>query len=98
VNGAVNESASAGATSLPAGVIHDAPRFAWRGLMLDVARHFFSVADVKRVIDLMALYKLNRLHLHLTDDQGWRIMINSWPRLATYGGSTAVGGGAGGYL
>jgi hexosaminidase len=65
--------------------------------MLDVARHFFGVDDVKRYIDLIAAYKLNRLHLHLSDDQGWRIQINAWPKLATYGGSTEVGGGAGGY-
>jgi hexosaminidase len=65
--------------------------------MLDVARHFFSVPDVERFVDLMAYYKLNRLHLHLTDDQGWRIAIKSRPRLASHGGSTAVGGGAGGY-
>jgi hexosaminidase len=65
--------------------------------MLDVARHFFSVSDVKRFIDLMALYKLNRLHLHLSDDQGWRLSIRSWPRLATYGGSTQVGGARGGH-
>jgi hexosaminidase len=65
--------------------------------MLDVARHFRSVRDVKRFIDLMALYKLNRLHLHLSDDQGWRIAIAKWPRLATHGGSTEVGGGKGGY-
>jgi hexosaminidase len=65
--------------------------------MLDVARHFFSVADVKRYIDDIALYKINYLHLHLTDDQGWRIMIDSWPKLATEGGRTAVGGGPGGY-
>src|SRR5262249_42523704 len=58
---------------------------------------FFSVADVKRYIDLIAYYKLNRLHLHLSDDQGWRIWIDSWPNLATHGGSTEVGGGAGGY-
>jgi len=60
--------------------------------MLDVARHFFSVADVKRYIDLMAYYKLNVFHFHLSDDQGWRIMINSWPDLALYGGGTQVGG------
>ena len=66
---------------LPAGTIRDTPRFAWRGVMLDVARHFFGVADVKRVIDLAAAYKLNRLHLHLSDDQGWRIEIKSWPCL-----------------
>ena len=82
---------------VPAGSIVDAPRFAWRGAMLDVARHFFGVADVERFIDLMAAYKLNRLHLHLSDDQGWRISIRSWPKLTTHGGSTAVGGGPGGY-
>jgi hexosaminidase len=77
--------------------IRDRPRFAWRGAMLDVARHFRSVRDVKRFVDLMALYKLNRLHLHLSDDQGWRIAIDAWPRLALHGGSTQVGGGKGGY-
>jgi hexosaminidase len=77
--------------------ITDQPRFAWRGAMLDVARHFFSVAEVERYIDLLAMYKVNVLHLHLADDQGWRIQIDSWPRLATYGGSTEVGGGPGGY-
>jgi hexosaminidase len=81
----------------PAAHITDQPRFAWRGAMLDVSRHFFSVDEVKRYIDLMALYKLNRLHLHLSDDQGWRIEIPSWPNLATHGGSTEVGGGPGGY-
>ena len=82
---------------LPECNIRDYPRFQWRGAMLDVARHFFSVKDVKRYIDLLAYYKLNRLHLHLADDQGWRIMINSWPNLAIYGGSTEVDGGKGGY-
>lgn len=82
---------------MPTGVIRDYPRFEWRGMMLDVARHFFGVDDIKRIIDLLAYYKMNRLHLHLTDDQGWRIMIKSWPDLATTGGSTAVGGGSGGY-
>ena len=76
--------------------IRDRPRFAWRGAMLDVARHFRSIRDVKRFVDLMALYKLNRLHLHLSDDQGWRIAVDGWPRLATHGGSTEVGGGKGG--
>ena len=82
---------------LPSVRIRDRPRFGWRGAMLDVARHFRSVRDVKRYIDLLALYKLNRLHLHLSDDQGWRIAISKWPRLATWGGSTEVGGGRGGY-
>ena len=66
--------------------------------MLDVARHFFGVEDVERFIDQMAYYKLNRLHLHLTDDQGWRIAIDAWPELAAHGGSTAVGGDPGGFL
>ena len=82
---------------VPAARIADRPRFVWRGAMLDVARHFFPVDDVKRFIDLLALHKINRLHLHLTDDQGWRIEIRSWPELATLGGSTQVGGGPGGF-
>ncbi|MFE7858230.1 beta-N-acetylhexosaminidase [Streptomyces sp. NPDC057403] len=79
------------------GTITDRPRYAYRGAMLDVSRHFFTVAQVKRYIDELALYKVNKLHLHLSDDQGWRIAIDSWPRLATYGGSTEVGGGRGGH-
>ncbi|WP_240135548.1 beta-N-acetylhexosaminidase [Streptomyces sp. MUM 178J] len=79
------------------GVITDTPRYAHRGAMLDVSRHFFTVGQVKRYIDQLALYKVNKLHLHLSDDQGWRIVIDSWPRLASYGGSTQVGGGPGGY-
>jgi len=79
------------------GHVVDYPRFPHRGAMLDVARHFFPVATVQRYIDEIALYKVNYLHLHLSDDQGWRIVINSWPNLALYGGSTAVGGGPGGY-
>ncbi|MFF1840017.1 beta-N-acetylhexosaminidase [Streptomyces sp. NPDC058231] len=79
------------------GTVTDAPRYAYRSAMLDVSRHFFSVAEVERYIDQLALYKMNKLHLHLSDDQGWRIAIDSWPRLATYGGQTEVGGGIGGY-
>ena len=79
------------------GTIVDYPRFGYRGAMLDVARHFFTVSQVERYLDEMALYKVNYFHLHLSDDQGWRIAINSWPNLATYGGSTEVGGGPGGY-
>jgi hexosaminidase len=82
----------------PAVHIVDSPRFTWRGAMLDVARHFLTLDDVKRYVDLMALHKLNRLHLHLADDQGWRIEIKSWPNLTTHGGSTEVGGGPGGYF
>ena len=83
--------------SIPTGTITDWPRFAWRGAMLDIARHFFTVDEVKQYIDLLALYKLNTLHLHLSDDQGWRIAIHSWPRLTSIGASTQVGGGPGGF-
>ncbi|MGB3544971.1 beta-N-acetylhexosaminidase [Rubrivirga sp.] len=83
--------------SAPAVTITDAPRFEWRGMMLDVARHFFPVEDVERVIDLMAMYKLNRLHLHLSDDQGWRIEIPGRPALTEIGSLTQVGGGPGGF-
>jgi hexosaminidase len=82
---------------IPAGRIADSPRFAWRGAMLDVARHFMTVEEVERYIDLLALHKLNRLHLHLADDQGWRIEIKSWPNLTAHGGRTEVGGGPGGF-
>ena len=81
----------------PSGRIVDSPRFAWRGAMLDVSRHFFGVDDVKRFIDLIALYKFNRLHLHLSDDQGWRIEIRKWPELTRQGGASEVGGGEGGF-
>src|SRR3954452_18134355 len=76
--------------------ILDRPRFAWRGAMLDVARHFMSVAEVERYIDEIALYKVDVLHLHLSDDQGWRIAIPGWPRLTSYGGSLEVSGTPGG--
>jgi hexosaminidase len=79
------------------GTVTDRPRYAYRGAMLDVSRHFFTVAQVERYIDELALYKINELHLHLSDDQGWRIAVDSWPRLAAYGGSTEVGGGPGGH-
>ena len=72
-------------------------RFEWRGVMLDVARHFFGVADVKRFVDIVARFGFNRLHLHLTDDQGWRIEIRSWPLLTEIGGMSAVGGGTAGF-
>ena len=86
-----------GPWTIPSVHISDHPRFSWRGAMLDVSRHFFTVAEVKRYIDEISMYKINVLHLHLSDDQGWRIAIKNWPRLATYGGSTEVGGGPGGY-
>lgn len=90
-------SRQAGPWRIAGGTVTDAPRYAYRSAMLDVSRHFFSVAEVERYIDQLALYKMNKLHLHLSDDQGWRIAIDSWPRLATYGGQTEVGGGTGGY-
>jgi len=86
-----------GPWKIPAGVIRDYPEYAFRGVMLDVARHFFQVADVKRSIDLMASYKMNVMHLHLADDQGWRIEIKKWPNLTSIGGKTQVGGEKGGF-
>ncbi len=79
------------------GTITDKPEYSYRGAMLDVARHFFRIDEVKRYIDLLAAFKLNTLHLHLSDDQGWRIEIKSRPKLTEIGGSTEVGGGEGGY-
>lgn len=86
-----------GPWEIPTGTIADYPDYSYRGSMLDVARHFFAVSDVKRYIDFLAYYKMNVLHLHLSDDQGWRIEIKSWPNLTTHGGSTEVGGGKGGF-
>ena len=85
------------AWTVPAVTIMDRPRYAWRGAMLDVARHFFTAKEVKQYIDLLALYKMNILHLHLADDQGWRIEIKSRPKLVGMGSVTQVGGGPGGY-
>ena len=91
------DSVQEGPWKIAGGTITDTPRYAYRGAMLDVARHFFTVDEVKRYIDQLALYKINTLHLHLSDDQGWRIAVDSWPRLTTHGGSTEVGGGPGGF-
>ena len=82
---------------IPSLAIRDAPRFAWRGAMLDVARHFFTVREVQQYIDILAMYKMNVLHLHLADDQGWRIEIRSRPLLTEKGSVTQVGGRAGGF-
>ncbi len=78
--------------------ITDMPEYSWRGSMLDIARSFLSKEYIKKHIDRMALYKLNRLHLHLSDDQGWRIEIKEYPDLAKIGGSSAVKNGRSGYL
>lgn len=83
---------------LPLGKISDEPEFSYRGAMLDVARHFFGVSDVKNFIDEIARLKLNHLHLHLTDDQGWRIEIKSWPKLTEIGAQKEVGGTDGGFF
>jgi hexosaminidase len=72
--------------ALPCGVVEDRPRFAWRGALLDVARHFMPKDGLLRFIDLLAAHKLNRLHLHLTDDQGWRFEVKRYPRLTEVGG------------
>lgn len=85
------------AWQLPVLEMRDFPEYGFRGAMLDVARHFFGVADVKRFINQLAKYKMNILHLHLSDDQGWRIEIKAWPKLTTVGGLTQVGGGKGGF-
>lgn len=86
-----------GPWKIATGTIRDYPVYSYRGSMLDVARHFFSVDEVKSLIDQLAYYKMNVLHLHLSDDQGWRIEIKSWPNLTAHGGKTEVGGGEGGF-
>ena len=80
-----NVPASGMSWKIPFVTIHDQPRFGWRGLMLDVSRHFFTKQEVKQFIDDMVRYKYNVLHFHLTDDQGWRIEIKGWPRLTEVG-------------
>lgn len=82
---------------LPKLTISDHPEFAWRGTMLDVARSFLPIRYLEAHIERMARFKLNRLHLHLSDDQGWRVEIKSHPRLAEIGGASAVEGGRSGY-
>ena len=81
-----SEAQKSGSTwSIPVVTIEDQPRFGWRGLMLDVSRHFFTKEQVKQYIDEMVKYKFNVLHWHLTDDQGWRIEIKSYPKLTSVG-------------
>lgn len=83
------------------GILHseisDAPRFTRRGVMLDVTRHFFTVTEVLKFIDATSALKFNHLHLHLSDDQGWRIQIDSWPKLTQLASLTAAGGDRGGF-
>ena len=80
---------------IPALHIDDAPRFGWRGLMLDSARHFQSVDEIKQLLDAMALHKLNTFHWHLTDDQGWRLQIRKYPELTQIGGCRIPAGDGG---
>ncbi len=82
---------------LPTGTILDYPTYAYRGAMLDVVRHYFPPEDIKKYIDLLALFKINYLHLHLTDDQGWRIQIPQFPKLTQISGHTEVGGDSAGF-
>ncbi|WP_277209439.1 family 20 glycosylhydrolase [Isoptericola croceus] len=86
-----------GVPSAPAVVVHDSPRYTWRGLSFDVVRHWFGPDDIRAVIDLVAAFKLRVLHLHLTDDQGWRIEIPSRPELEK-ASDNQVGGGTAGFL
>ncbi|MDB5429262.1 MAG: Beta-N-acetylhexosaminidase [Caulobacter sp.] len=86
--------AAHGPVILKATTIHDAPRFGWRGVMLDSARHYQSPAFIKKMIDTMALQKLNVLQWHLTDDQAWRLEIKKYPRLTTVGGWRVPAGAA----
>jgi hexosaminidase len=72
--------------NIPCALIHDWPRYEWRGLMLDESRHFIGMAEVKSLLDFMALQKLNKFHWHLTDSQGWRIEIKQYPLLTSIGG------------
>ena len=83
---------------VPCGTFDDAPELAWRGLSLDVVRKFIPLDEVKRVIDMLSLYKLNVLHLHLTDNEGWRLEIESRPRLTEVGATGAVGDRPGGFF
>ncbi|MGW6445541.1 beta-N-acetylhexosaminidase [Lentzea sp. NPDC055074] len=84
-----------GPWQVPGASILDHPRYHHRGAMLDVSRHFFTPAQVKRYVDQIAAFKINYFHLHLSDDQGWRLEIKSWPELTRIGGSTEVGGRTG---
>jgi hexosaminidase len=98
--GRTGETSQAGAITLPGGRIEDEPRFAYRGTMLDLARHFFTPDAIKKHIDTIVQFKINHLHLHLTDDQGWRLEIASWPRLTEVSGGegTGVDGNGPGFL
>ena len=94
---AENSTIKMGDWKIPSVDIIDYPRFRWRGAMLDVSRHFFTVDEVKQFIDILALYKFSVFHMHLADDQGFRIEIKSRPAIVATGSASQVGGAAGGY-
>ena len=90
----------AGAVELPAVEINDSPRFSYRGMMLDVGRHMFSMDEIKTYIDMLALHNINRFHWHLSEDQGWRIEIKKYPKLTEIGSKrseTVIGRNSGEY-
>lgn len=92
---ATQQQGRAATISIPVIAIEDAPRFRWRGLMLDVARHYAPPEFIERLLDQMALHKLNTFHWHLTDDQGWRVEIRKYPRLTQVGAWRTPAGAAG---
>lgn len=97
---AIGVAGNAGKVGLPPVEIEDSPRFAYRGMHFDVARHFFSVEEVKAYIDMLALHQINKFHWHLTDDQGWRIEIKKYPRLTEVGAwrpETVIGRNSGAF-
>ena len=93
----ITQFASAGTAVVPGMIVNDAPALAWRGLSLDVVRTFHPVETVNKVIDLLALYKMNVLHLHLTDSEGWRFEVPTYPELTGVSGMTARGDRPGGF-
>ncbi len=86
-----------GEKMLPACIIEDEPRYGWRGISMDVARTFFPVEEIKGLIDLLAFYRMNTLHLHLSDDQGWRLEVPELPKLTSVSGKTAIEGHRAGF-
>ncbi|MGW0662006.1 beta-N-acetylhexosaminidase [Streptodolium elevatio] len=88
---------AAGPWTVPGGSVTDMPRYAYRGMMLDIVRQYFTPEEVRRLADGISRYKFNYLHLRMTDDQGWRIAVDGLPRLTEVGGATQVGGGPGGF-
>ncbi|WTW98007.1 beta-N-acetylhexosaminidase [Streptomycetaceae bacterium NBC_01309] len=95
--GIESKTRAAGPWTVPGGSVTDSPRYAYRGMMLDIVRQYFTPGEVRRLVDDISRYKFNYLHLRMTDDQGWRIAVDGLPRLTEVGGATQVGGGPGGF-